>query len=198
MQSVTSSVEDGTARSSQFRVDGNATPKHWNRKWYAGRHFTFATQHVQAVPLVACAEQNEAWKINDLGEVVGVVWGGAIPPGGGWGFYWAGAGSVPQLVSSLTSDRAFARRLNNYGELVGESWFQDASIGDRDRMTLWLPDGEGGFEAVDLNSKIPSKPSLKLGFATDINDDGWMVSEGVKRSRGSYSHPGMLIVPNRE
>jgi uncharacterized membrane protein len=155
------------------------------------------TGAIEPIPLLAGAMTNDAWKINHVGEVLGVanddiVGGGPIPQGG-WGYFWAGPGSVPVQLPSASSGMALARGLNNSAELVGDSWVADSNqLANDGDMCVWLPGGG----VTKVGTLIPTKPSWYLKYGYDINDDGWMTGDGRKFVKGKYTWMGILVVPN--
>ena len=159
------------------------------------------TGNIDAVPLVAGSVENEAWQINETGHVIGrandgIVGGGPIPQGG-WGFYWGGPGTEPQLLPSSEQGRGIARGINNVDELTGDSAINGAPLGNDDQFaSLWTPTGNDGFLVTDLGNQISSKPEWYLRIGFGINDDLWIAGEGRKRQKGKYSWHGVLIAPN--
>jgi probable HAF family extracellular repeat protein len=156
---------------------------------------------IDAVPLVAGALENEAWQINASGHVIGrandgIVGGGPIPQGG-WGFYWGGPGTNPQLLPSTEQGRGIARGINHLDELAGDSAINGAPFGNGDLFaSVWQPDGNGGFVVTDLTDQIPSRPEWYLRIGFGINDDLWIAGEGRKRKKGKYSWHGVLLAPS--
>ncbi len=155
---------------------------------------------IDAVPLVAGSVENEAWQVNETGHVIGrandgIVGGGPIPQGG-WGFYWGGPGTEPQLLPSSEQGRGIARGINNLDELAGDSAINGAPLGNGDQFaSLWTPDGNDSFLVTDLGDQISSKPEWYLRIGFGINDDLWIAGEGRKRQKGNYSWHGVLIAP---
>jgi hypothetical protein len=146
------------------------------------------TLEITPVPLVSGAETNEAWQINEFGHVIGKM--------EGWGFYWAGHGTEPQLLPSNTNGPPIARGINNLDELAGDSHILDRNGDFEDlEMSCWLPDS-GGFATEALGTSIPTKPKWHLTFGSGINDDLWICGEGIKTAKGQRSWHGVLVVPN--
>jgi hypothetical protein len=160
-----------------------------------------ATRSIAAVPLPPGATTNEAWQINDFGHVIGKaddgIEGGGPYPQGGWGFFWAGPGTEAQLLPATTAGAGIARAVNNADELAGDSHVPGAPWGNGDVfMSLWEPDGSGGFAVTDLGSQVPSKPVWYLRFGYGINNDLWIAGQGRKFEKGKYTWMGVLVVPN--
>ncbi len=156
---------------------------------------------ITAVPLAPGATTNEAWQINDSGHVIGRaddgISGGGPYPQGGWGYFWGGPATQPQLLPSTTEGPGLARAINNDDELAGDSQVPGAPWGNGDVfMSLWQPNGTGGFTVTDLGSQVPSKPVWYLRFGFGINDDLWMAGQGRKFEKGKYTWMGVLVVPN--
>ena len=162
---------------------------------------TLATLEIAAVPLAPGATSNEAWNINDLGDVIGRandgIAGGGPFPQGGWGYFWGGPGTLPQLLPSTTNGAAMPRAINNLDELAGDCAVTGADISQEDLfMSLWQPDQEGVLNVTDLGSQIPAKPTWYLRCGFGINEDGWIAGTGRKFAKGRYTWQGVLLVPN--
>ncbi len=129
--------------------------------------FDLKSGGISAVPLVEGAVFNEAWRINDAGHVTGrtnddIVGGGPFPQGG-WGFFWGGSGTLPQLLPTFTDGAAMAPSINNHNELAGYCEVIGAPWGNGDWfMALWAPSPGGGITVTDLGTQIPSKPTWYL------------------------------------
>ncbi len=111
--------------------------------------------------------------INDLGDVVGTRTEGG---------YLLSNGTVTTLVG-LEGNRASPQSINNSGDIVGQSW---TANGNR---ALVIRQGV----TVDLNTVIaassPDRAFVTLEAADDINNNGWIIAEGVDSrtgERGSY------------
>ena len=111
--------------------------------------------------------------INDLGQVVG-----SRNEGG----YLLSNGTVTTLLG-LEGNSASASSINNSGVVVGASW---TANGNR---AISISQGV----AVDLNTAIsassPDRAFVTLESAGDINNNGWIIAEGVDSrngTRGAY------------
>jgi probable HAF family extracellular repeat protein len=117
---------------------------------------------------------SQAMAINDLGQVVG-----SRTPGGG---YLYAAGSVTTLPS-LRGNGSSPHNLNNLTQIVGASWTESGN------HAFVITQGQ----IVDLNDAIvassPDKQFVTLDDATDINENGWIVADGIDSRtgvRGAY------------
>lgn len=111
--------------------------------------------------------------INDLGQVVG------SNSGGGYLFVAGGVTTLPSLGGNGSGPRA----VNNQGQIVGSSW---TATGNH---AFVITNGQ----IVDLNNAIaassPDKAFVTLESAADINDNGWILADGLDtrtHRRGTY------------
>lgn len=154
------------------------------------------------VPLVNLATDNLAYRINSAGRAIGWAWDGEGNPAGQnpdfvTAFSWDGPGSDPSSLPSLTSSTSLAVGMNDSNMTVGYSYIPtDEPLGIHSVATLWEPDSDGAIQATDLQLEIPSKPEYALRYATDVNNEGWIATLGRKFSKGRYSWPAVLLVPN--
>jgi probable HAF family extracellular repeat protein len=111
--------------------------------------------------------------INDLGQIVGTRTEGG---------YLLSNGTVTTLPG-LEGNRAVPNSINNGGQIVGNSWAGNGNHAVAIRQGV----------IVDLNTVIvassPDRAFVTLEFANDVNNNGWIIAEGVDSrtgERGSY------------
>lgn len=121
---------------------------------------------------------SQAMSLNDLGQVVGTTSGG--------GFVYD-AGTVTELPS-LGGNGSSPVSINNAGQIVGSSWTPEGT------HAFVITDGQ----IVDLNDAIvatdPDAQFVTLRGATDINENGWIVANGVD-SRTGWVQGAWLLRP---
>jgi probable HAF family extracellular repeat protein len=124
---------------------------------------------------------SEASSINNLGQIVGQSWVSLResratlfdPTGGGNNI---DLGTLPGEGRWISS--AFS--INNIGQIVGT---------DGRRAVLFDP--TGGGNNIDLNTLIDPALGWRLGVAYSINDNGWIVGEGMNSA--GYERAYLLI-----
>lgn len=109
--------------------------------------------------------------INDLGQIVGTRSEGG---------YLLSNGTVTTLPGLEGNDGSPAS-INNSGQIVGASWTANGT------RAISISQGV----AVDLNTLVssPEKAFVTLEHAADVNNDGWILAEGVDNrtgARGAY------------
>ena len=116
---------------------------------------------------------NSVGGINDLGHVVGTREGDG----------YLLANGVVTTLPGLEGNRTVPKSINNNGQIVGNSWTEAGNRAVRVSQN----------QVVDLNTLVttssPDKPFVTLEFAGDINNNGWIIAEGVDsrtHSRGAY------------
>jgi probable HAF family extracellular repeat protein len=116
---------------------------------------------------------NAVGGINDLGQVVG------SNNGGGYLFVAGAVTTLPSLGGNGSTPQA----VNNQGQIVGSSW---TATGNH---AFVITNGQ----IVDLNNAIvassPDKAFVTLEVAEDINDNGWILANGLDtrtHRRGTY------------
>jgi probable HAF family extracellular repeat protein len=117
---------------------------------------------------------SQAMAINDLGQVVG-----SRTPGGGYLYLNGTVTDLPSLAGNGSSPSS----INNVEQIVGSSWTETGN------HAFVITQGQ----IVDLNDAIvagsPDKPFVTLEDATGINDNGWIVADGIDSRtgvRGAY------------
>lgn len=112
---------------------------------------------------------NNGAAINDLGQVVGSTSEG--------GYLYAN-GTVTTLPG-LGANGSSPTSINNAGQIVGSSWTANGS------RAVVITQGQ----IVDLNNAIvassPDKAFVTLEHADDINNNGWIIAEGVDSRTGA-------------
>ena len=121
---------------------------------------------------------SQAMAINDLGQVVG-----SRNPDGGYLYDNGAVTTLPSLHGNGSSPTS----LNNVGQIVGSDWTPTGN------HAVVIAQGQ----IVDLNDAIvasdPNKPFVTLEGAAGINDNGWIIADGLDIRtgvRGAY-----LLVP---
>jgi probable HAF family extracellular repeat protein len=106
---------------------------------------------------------NAVGGINDLGQVVG-----SRSEGG----YLYAAGAVTTLPT-LAGNGSVPKAVNNSTQIVGQAWTETGN------HAFVITQGQ----IVDLNDAIdassPDKAFVTLEVATDINDNGWIIADGL-------------------
>jgi probable HAF family extracellular repeat protein len=122
--------------------------------------------------------------INDAGEIIG--WG-VFPNSSLEAFVWR-AGVATDL-GHLDGCFSFTQSINSQSQIVGAAISCDGTVL---RAFVW----EHG-SMVDLNTLIPPGSGLQLIDATDINDRGEIVGDGVPpgASANSFADHGFLLIP---
>ena len=133
--------------------------------------------------------------LNDAGEVVGVAdlpgAQGCDGPEPHHAFFWKN-GVMTDLGTIDGDPCSIARGINSHGQVVGAA----TDCSHQLNAFLW----EQGGAMVDLNTLIPSNPSLVLNHALYINDNGDIASLGILANGDIHSfvltpcdenHPGV-------
>lgn len=120
---------------------------------------------------------SQAMALNDLGQVVG-----SRSPGGGYVY----AGGTVTTLPSLGGNGSSPANINNASQIVGASWTPAGT------HAFVITDGA----IVDLNDAIvasdPDAPFVTLQSAKDINEDGWIVVNGVDSRTGGVQGAFLL------
>jgi hypothetical protein len=150
--------------------------------------FDLATNQIVAVPLPDGANESQGcFRINEFGETVGGAYGTSLPSNG-WGFFSDGLQS--QYLPANRAGAPFAGGLNNLAELVGVQTENETNY-----MALWEP-VSNGFQVIEMDTQIPSKPTWYLEYGFDINDAGMISGKGRKVEKGRSTWSGVLVIPN--
>lgn len=116
--------------------------------------------------------------INDSGVVVGRAF---LVNGQERGFVYENG--VVSTIDTFGGDQSQAIGINSLGQVVG--WARDASTNPRAFLY------QAGM-LTDLNSLLPAGSGWTLKVAHGINDNGWIVGEGVF---GGSTRAFLLVVP---
>lgn len=122
--------------------------------------------------------------LNDAGEIIG--WG-RFPGSPLEAFLWRNGAAID--LGHLDGCFSFTHSINSQGQVVGAAISCDGTMF---RAFLW----EHG-SMVDLNSLIAPGSSLELIDATDINERGEIVGDGVPpgTSRSGFADHGFVLIP---
>ena len=122
--------------------------------------------------------------INNAGEIIG--WG-VFPGSSLEAFVWRDG--VATDLGHLDGCFSFTHSINSQSQIVGAAISCDGMVL---RAFLW----EHG-SMVDLNTLIPPGSSLQLIDATDVNDRGEIVGDGVPpgASANNFVDHGFLLIP---
>jgi len=131
-----------------------------------------------------------AWSINDVGQIVGYVENsqGDLVFRRATLFDPTGAGNNIDLGTLVGYQYSSAISINNAGQIVGEAEDTEGNY----RATLFDPTGAGNN--IDLNILIDPASGWMLISASDINNSGWIVGQGINPQGESHA---FLLVPCR-
>ncbi|MBK7404008.1 MAG: DUF3466 family protein [Phycisphaerales bacterium] len=109
------------------------------------------------------AGSSVAWDISDGGLVVGQA---SLTGGFASGFVWNGPGTGMKAGTVDGFNGGANKGVNESGVTVGHGFF----FGDPDRAMMGVPDGKGGYSALDI-----APPGYTFSIATAINEGGTIV-----------------------
>jgi probable HAF family extracellular repeat protein len=122
--------------------------------------------------------------INDAGDIIG--WG-VFPSSQLEAFLWRKG--VATDLGNLGGCASISQSINSQSQVVGGAFSCDGTVS---LAFLW----EDGL-MVDLNTLIPAGSGLQLAFATNINDRGEIVGDGIPAGAptDSFADHGFLLIP---
>ena len=131
-------------------------------------------------------DQSTAVAINAAGHVTGWATTADFV---GHPYLWDG--SEMRDLGSLVGMHSFAQAINNVGQVVGSSRMRNGNS-----HAFLSNDGQ---PMVDLNDLIdradPLKECVRLFFATDINDRGYIAANGEDQCVSTFRYGAYLVVP---
>jgi probable HAF family extracellular repeat protein len=125
-----------------------------------------------------------AYAINDAGQIVGRA---RISDGYDRAILFDPSGTGRNIdLGTLGGTRSYALSINDIGQIVGHS----ATASGKHHATLFDPSGLGNN--IDLNSLIAVDSGWELMTARYINNNGWIVGQGINPNGESHA---FLLVP---
>lgn len=121
--------------------------------------------------------------LSDDGEVLGLALYDTVTEHRKQAFLWQNG--VFSALPSLGGPRVDPNSINSRGVAVGASSFPGSGFSDH--AVLW----QRG-QVFDLNGLIPPGSDLVLDAAFGINDQGWIVCEGMHANKPQ----GVLLIPD--
>ena len=146
---------------------------------YNNNHKAYVWDSVSGMREFPGGDSSEAYSINDSGQVVGWIWGAW--GGGRRAFIWDDTNGMRDLGGlRWPVDSSTAYGINNAGQVVG-AWGSEHAC-------IWNSIGE----LEDLNDLIDATSGWTLVSATGINDNGWIVGNGINPDG---DHHVFLLIP---
>ena len=130
------------------------------------------------LPQLSGNNEGEAWAVNDTGVVVGRSRVGATR----FATLWSQSGGV-WSVTQLDNTASQAEDINSAGVVVGTDI--------DDGLAVMYTESGGIWTRTDLNSLLDPGSGWTLTAAHGINDNGWIVGEGIINGE---TH-GFVLVP---
>jgi probable HAF family extracellular repeat protein len=155
----------------------------------SGGDYTFTTQAVvwnnNVLTYLSIGGQSQAFDINNDNQIVG--WSNNQASGRQYASLWENG--VETNLSVVDSFASYAYAINNHGSIVGS--YISNGIGE-EFAAIW----ENG-NATKLENLLINGNGISLYTANDINDQGWIVANGVN-SNGEYRSFLLMPVPEPE
>ncbi|MBD3673454.1 MAG: hypothetical protein HUJ26_07995 [Planctomycetaceae bacterium] len=160
------------------------------------------TETVWPTPLIGPADQSDAYRINEMGRVIGTAWDGesihyGTDPDFVLGYSWDPFSPDAVTLPSVTENTGHAFYLNDFNAVTGNSFIpiDDYSSTIDSVPTLWEIDANGNVNTTELQNVIEKK-SYTLQYCGDINNDGWIGVKARTFIKRIHRRPAVLLIPN--